>query len=376
VVVKPLNWLSLYVNKADSFQPTTPSQNLLRKELPNPTGEGVDYGFALNLFDGKLIVRANQYETKQKNSPYGQSGTFAQRILSADFVEFNNGSGPRLNEAARAWTIAAAAQRGEMLTESQIQTEVFRTLQLTPQDFEEFRALPITDVADIVGKGKEIELNFNPVNYWTIKLNVTQQIAINSNLSPALLAWAEKRLPVWQTVRNPVTGALWWTTNFSSAQTVETFYRDSVLAPIRLEQATDGQARPQVRKYRVNVSSNFRLSGITDNKWMKRFNVGGAMRWEDKGAIGYYGVQQLPATITELDPTRPIWDKSHLYVDAFIGYRTRLFADKVGARFQLNVRNLGEDGRLQPVGAYPDGTMHSFRIIDPQQFIFSVTFDL
>lgn len=73
---------------------------------------------------------------------------------------------------------------------------------------------------------------------------------------------------------------------------------------------------------------------------------------------------------------RPIWDKSRYYVDGFVGYRTKLFSEKIGAKFQVNVRNLGENGRLQPIGAYPDGRPHSFRIIDPQQFIFTATFDL
>jgi hypothetical protein len=42
----------------------------------------------------------------------------------------------------------------------------------------------------------------------------------------------------------------------------------------------------------------------------------------------------------------------------------------------LNVRNLGENGRLQPIGAYPDGTPLAFRIIDPALYILSVKFDL
>jgi hypothetical protein len=87
-------------------------------------------------------------------------------------------------------------------------------------------------------------------------------------------------------------------------------------------------------------------------------------------------VQSLPAQITDLDGNRPVWDKAHYYVDAFINYRTRLFAKKIGTNFQLNVRNLGENGRLQPVGAYPDGTPLAYRIIDPQLFIFQVKFDL
>ena len=95
-----------------------------------------------------------------------------------------------------------------------------------------------------------------------------------------------------------------------------------------------------------------------------------------QGAIGFYGVQQLPASITDYDIKRPIWDKPHTYVDALIGYRTRLFADKIGATFQLNVRNLQEGGRLQPFAANPDGTVYQYRIIAPRQFILSATFEL
>jgi hypothetical protein len=112
-----------------------------------------------------------------------------------------------------------------------------------------------------------------------------------------------------------------------------------------------------------------------DRDWIKRFTVGGALRWEDKGAIGYYGVEQLPAVITALDPNRPIYDKARAYVDLFTSYRFKL-SDKIGATLQFNVRNVQENGRLQPVSAFPDGTPNAYRIVDPRQFILSATFDL
>jgi hypothetical protein len=59
-----------------------------------------------------------------------------------------------------------------------------------------------------------------------------------------------------------------------------------------------------------------------------------------------------------------------------VSYKVKLFGGKVPASFQLNVRNLTEGGRLQPVNAYPDGTINTYRIIDPRQFILSATFDL
>ena len=80
--------------------------------------------------------------------------------------------------------------------------------------------------------------------------------------------------------------------------------------------------------------------------------------------------------ITELDPNNPVWAKAQFYADAFVGYRTRLWSDKINAKFQLNVRNIQEGGRLLPVSAFPDGTTSVYRIVDPRQFIFSATFDL
>lgn len=53
-----------------------------------------------------------------------------------------------------------------------------------------------------------------------------------------------------------------------------------------------------------------------------------------------------------------------------------MFNDKVRTNLQLNVRNAFEDGRLQPVAAYPDGSIYADRIIEPRRLILSASFDL
>jgi hypothetical protein len=139
----------------------------------------------------------------------------------------------------------------------------------------------------------------------------------------------------------------------------------------------EGKPRPQDRKYAFKFDTRYQLAGMTENKILKNMSVGGSLRWLDKGAIGFYGKQSLPATITELDPTRPIYSPSQTYVDLFVSYNTKLFSDKVRARFQLNVRNVGESGGgLQPTAAFPDGTPLAYRIVDPRQFILSASFEL
>ena len=74
-----------------------------------------------------------------------------------------------------------------------------------------------------------------------------------------------------------------------------------------------------------------------------------ALRWEDKGGIGFYGVQQYPAPITDLDPNRPIYDGSHAYFDAFLSYRTKLFADRVSGILDA-ARRQPKPGVLQTSG--------------------------
>ena len=146
--------------------------------------------------------------------------------------------------------------------------------------------------------------------------------------------------------------------------------------PLGLALADNGLRRPQIRKHRTNFMTNFRLSGITQHRILKRFNIGGSVRCEDNGAIGYWGVQQFPAIIAAFARSRPIYDKDHYYIDLFAGDRTRLFKDKIGATFHFNVRNVTEGGRLQPIGANPDGSYTGFRIISPRVFIFRATFEL
>jgi len=100
------------------------------------------------------------------------------------------------------------------------------------------------------------------------------------------------------------------------------------------------------------------------------------VRWEDRGAIGFRGVQQPPTVVTELDAKQPIWDKSHTYLDAFVDYRTKLFADKVDLTLQVNARNVTESGGLRPIVAESDGRISAYRIIDPRLFILTATFSL
>jgi hypothetical protein len=385
---------SVYYNKSDNFIPSPPAVDLFLNPLPNQTGQGKDYGLWLNLFSGKLVVRVNRYQNSQLNARDGDANTIAQRVLRLDGIIAADRY--RLYQRATDWfTLTQPGWNAQ-----QVESAVFNQMQLTRAQFyalqEAGNAGTLAATNDIVAKGTEVEINFNPTRHWTISANMEEKQAINANISTTIQTWADQRMKVWTGIVDPNTdplltlgttetagwvnpanpGHLWWLHAYGGSQTPQQNYAVNVEAPWSIIRETANKPRPQIRRYAFRLSTNFQLAAISENRIWKNMSVGGAMRWEDKAAIGYWGVETYPATITRLDPSRPIYDGTHAYFDAFLSYRKRLFADKVSATFRLNARNIQEGGRLQAVGAFPNGEIHSARIVDPRQFIFSASFDL
>jgi hypothetical protein len=162
----------------------------------------------------------------------------------------------------------------------------------------------------------------------------------------------------------------------ASAVTPQQNFQAFVGAPLGIIAQQEGKSNPQVRRYAFRAASSFQLAAVTDNRFFKHITVGGAYRWEDKAAIGYYGIADANGIYQSLDATRPIYDKSHYFVDMFTNYKTKIWHDKVVATFQFNVKNLGQGIHLQPIGAFPDGSISTYRITDPQEFMFTASFDL
>jgi hypothetical protein len=373
-----LSGMTAYYNKSDSFRPETPAISITLEDLPNPSSIGKDYGFTLNL-GNKFTLRANKYETKQKNSRAGQSAIFATRTLRVDFERFaGNNDAISLQRQARVW-LSAQGLSGQALTDA-----IAKVMGMSPDVVQTYNNNVISETSDVISKGNEFELNYNPNNYLTLRANVTRQQSIDANLSPHIPQYIAQRMPVWESIIDPRTGTKWLDTGYNgdnpsaTSGTPRQFLNGNVVSPLAIVQATEGKNRPQTREWRVNVSGSYRLAGLFENQYLKRMSVSGAVRWESRGAIGYYGIPVNGdiAAATALDPNRPIWDSDHLYLDAGVTYTTRVYHDKWRARFQLNVRNLQESGRLQKVGAYPDGTGHTFRVIDPRMFIFTTSLDL
>lgn len=406
--------LSLTYNKADNFVAQGPAYDLFLNELPNQTGTTKDLGLWITVLGGKLSLRYNHFDTKQLNLRNGDITTMAQRILRYEGFVANDAW--NLRTKTTAWINGLGS--GGTATNEQIAAAI----QMPIEQYNGLQAIAANStyaaVMDSQSKGDELEINYNPTRNWTVSASVTKIESINTAAGSQVDEYIAARMPIWTTLEDPrftqttqtingvttpisasniPTGAtghlLWWNilgpafntaAGYNNTNSAATNFAGNVDAPMAVFRALIGRPQPQIRKYSVKFNTKYNLSGITDNRILKNMSVGGSLRWIDKGSIGFYGLGydpsldlRLPANrILQLDPNRPIYSPAETFVDLFVSYNTKLFNDKVRARFQLNVKNVGESGgSLQPTSAFLDGSPSAYRIIDPRQFILSATFD-
>jgi hypothetical protein len=365
--------VSAHYNQSDSFQPAITQYNLLGEALPNPTGRGKDYGVSVSLLDNRLFLRINRYETFQENARNGDAGVVATRAIRMDTGRSGNGNDSfNLETWATLLANARFTAQGIVPTAAQTSSAVAKLMGLPEGFLDTLVGKSITETSDIEARGLELELNYNPSRNWRFKLTGAQQKSIDTNISPRVQEYLDRRLPIWTTLKDDA-GGDWWTSRIGSGGVPRDFYIGNVSAPLKLAIANQGKPRSQVREWRFNSLVNYTF---TEGR-LKDLSLGGALRWEDQAAIGFRGAApDADGVVRTLDRNRPVFDQARTYVDLSAGYALRLFAGKVRTRLQLNVRNAFEDGRLQPVAVNPDGAPFAYRIIDPRQFILTATFDL
>ncbi|HLP26613.1 MAG TPA: hypothetical protein VK477_13110, partial [Acidobacteriota bacterium] len=377
--------LSLTYNTADNFIAQGPAYDLFLNRLPNQTGETKDLGFWITVLDGKLSLRYNHFDTKQLNLRNGDITTMAQRVLRYEGFIANDRW--NLRTQVTGW-LGGTATDEQIAAAIQMPIEQYKGLQTIATNN------TYAAVMDSQSKGDELEINYNPSRFWTISASVTKTEAINTAAGSAVDDYIAARMPIWTTLEDPrftkaspggaalpvgATGhLLWWNifgaafntaAGYDSNGSASTNYAGNVDAPMSVFRELIGRPRPQIRKYSAKFNTKYTLAGITDHKVLKNVSVGGSVRWIDKAAIGFYGLGydpsldlRLPANkILKLDTNRPIYSPAETFVDVFVSYNTKLFRDKVRAKFQLNVKNAFESGgSLQATQAFLDGTAATY----------------
>ena len=382
---------SLHYNDSQNFSPADAAYNLYLQELPNPTGQSKEYGFSLRLFDDKFTMRVTRQETLQANTRAG-TGVLATRAMSIDLDIPGQTRNFDLLGALRVWYLGTTATPGihPEWTEDQFRAKAAQVMQFPREKLDLLLSggFNIADSSDAKSTGTELELQFNPTRYWTLRATGGQQRAIESKVSKYIQQYMAERLPVWQSIIVPTelrpdgtpypgAGTPWFTTA-TTGDIPYNYYLGTVLQPLNLAIANQGKLKTQNREYTLNVTTRYQLAGLVSrNSWLKSLSVGGSYRWASRASIGYLGAApDSDGVVRSLDRNKPVYNKATGNIDLLLSYNARLFSNKIRANFQLNVRNITESGHLQGVGVNPDGQFWQYRIVDPRQYILSASFDL
>ncbi|BET66940.1 hypothetical protein ASA1KI_18580 [Opitutales bacterium ASA1] len=373
VVVKVLPWLSLHYNKSDNFNVAGLQTDFFGTPLSLPTGEGEDYGFSVTLLENKLTAKVNWYEASQEGARGAVVAQPLTRTITIDDTFF------------RAW---AQWVTGSATNNSAAVNNILRLPELhTAADPGTFFGIPVTGTSTVASEGKEIQLIYNPIPNWTLKFTAGQQKTVYDKIAPEWDAWVDKRMEIWTTATAAGFPNFWQTTGtdlegsglggfgLGATQTVQDWWITNVEGIMNTAKRNEGKVTQEQREWRANVITNYQF---TEGRFAG-VGVGGAIRWEDKAAIGYLAAPADPDGVLRLlDNNQPVFDDSETSFDFWMSYtmrRTPFFGDKVRTKIQLNIRDAFENGGLKPISANPDGEHVAFRIVEPRQWFLTTTFD-
>lgn len=389
--------LTLYYNRSSNFNPPQIAQtDYFYKPLPKPSGKGKDIGLGWSMFNNKLVGRVSWFKTENSNERTSAAATLLTRLAYGDTSLMQRWAEAvvrlRANPNAyntRNWNTDAV----NPLSEAQIQ-QVWSMLQLPVNYYANAGSVAGTQQSE--AKGYELQLTYNPLPNWTMKVTGSKQETVFNNIAPQYDDWLAVRLPVWTAATasdipdfTDADGIQYHLSNFwqgygysgdvrinsaAGNTTSQNYFNNTVASQIGLAKAQEGAVAADQRKYHLSFLTNY---AFTKGR-LKGWSLGGSERWESKAVIGYFGKvgdPTQPTNINIADVTRPVYDDGNYYTDLWIAYRRKVFGDKIGLKVQLNVNNVTESGGLRPIAVNFDGTPWAYRIVDSRQFVLTTTFD-
>ncbi len=305
---------SVFYNHANNnSQPPLNARVLPDEKLPPPfDGLSDDYGFMLNLLDGKVFLRATAFQTSQKKS---SGGTFAIGLNSGD----NNLVAPstRILDTLLAARRITAAEYTEHLIGDEAN---------------------LTGTSDIVNRGYELSTWFNVTKNFTAVLNFSYTKTDRSSVVPEFEGWFDREKAFWHRVAG--SGSL---VNSASGSTIdqEAASLQRVVEGIR-EFYNFGYGE---RPYKGNVSGRYT---VTEGR-LRGAYFGSGIRWQGTSMLGRAYLGRAANGNRSFGAT--YYGPEDFKMDAFAGYRRKLNIGRLGTDFtvQLNVTNLTDEDTVMPL---------------------------
>ncbi|MDQ5979511.1 MAG: hypothetical protein QG602_2485, partial [Verrucomicrobiota bacterium] len=385
----PLNArINAYYGESENFSLGATANDIYGAQLPSPSGNTREYGVMINLLDSKFVLRLNRYESAVADSAADSkySVLVNQGILKP--VEFLLEAERLGNQGATTPNYTAAMQALQAL-KAIVPASTLAAANLTaPSSGGDYARSDITnlgDSQDILGKGTEAELIWNPTPSWRIALNVANQKTVIDNYAPRLAAlWAlvdpilgpngtvgklryfndpNSVPPTYISYAAPVPG--------DNQMTVSQWIETNVLSSYRNQKKQEGRVSNEQRAWRVNLVTNYTFR----EGRFKGFGVGTGVRWQDGAVIGY--PTQLVGDTLVADIENPHIAPAMTNIDAWLRYSRRLRNDQVDWIVELRVQNLNHPAQdLIPVRAEltTDYRVAQYRVGPPRVVSLSSTF--
>lgn len=384
--------LRAYWNTSENFQPVGQRRNVWNEEVGSPSSDTTEFGIMLSALNGRFDLRINRFRTRIRNAdvdgvntPYQYTNTMIQRMVGAHLAGLTpqDPTTDPFDETGLEWSLGP----NSFETFEEVARAFFETIPERMRDnmgpdrnfnprfvgtgdtlsWEPDNVVNRTSLSDIVSRGTEFELIYNPTRNWRIGLNVSRNEAVQANVAVEELQYVEQWLDNVRTmydgellniVRNPPGSFEPWLPQFQTEH----------IAPIRIRNALSGTTTPEIRKWRANLVTNYQFrDGFLDG-----FRVGGALRWQDRIGIGFPFVRNEEGqNVADVD--NPHYGPRQYYIDLSFGYRRDI---NVGGRpvtwnLNVNIRNVNKQDDLIPVSANADGTFGTVRI--PPERLWRIT---
>jgi hypothetical protein len=309
---------AVFYNRANNNgQPKLNVRVLPDETLPEPsTGESDDYGFMLDLLDGRLFLRATAYATTQRKTA---GGTFAIGLNSGE----NNLVAPttRILETLLAHNRIGEAEYNDRLIGDEAN---------------------LSGTSDVHNQGYELSTWFHLSRNLTGVFNFSYTETDRSGVVPEFEGWFERESAFWRgtpgagELVNPTSG----TTIDGDAQTLL-----DIMQGIRAFYNFGYGERP----YKANLSGRYAFA----EGRLKGAFAGLGLRWQGKSKLGRYIVGRDSKGYRIFGDT--IYGPQDFKMDAFLGYRRRLstLPGKPQLLVQLNVSNLTDEDEYMPLRYNP-----------------------
>jgi hypothetical protein len=206
------------------------------------------------------------------------------------------------------------------------------------------------DTFDSDAEGIELSMTYNPLPNWRIYISASKNMTEKTNIAPsATLYMAENADPIRQAHGSELLGG---------SETIGDRI-DYMEGQLEVVKAQDG-SRPLLHpEYKFNIITNYSFR----DGFLKGFAVGGNLRWQDEGVIGW-----ARDDAGRIEVNKPFYGDSFLNVGLNISYSKKFNNGKYVWWTQLNINNLLDDTDPRPLSAEEDA------LLEDTPYVYSANF--